>query len=704
MFVLAVAAAAVLTGCNDSNLAAKQFDESLTRIHTEQTFFKDAHGRYLYINGVNLADAKAGPAVYDPISFVGKPFPVEDLDKHFELIQKLGFNSVRFVLQWEAIEPNERGVYDEDYLDYLETAVAAAQRHGIYCLMDMHQDMFSRWLRKYYNDLSGVNGLRDPAEAQFAAAHGFNNSVNGDGAPEWVVQAALPWKNVGGPYWGLPYSMAPKPSETTDVLPWTSWYLNVGTSLDENICYAALIAGNDVWPNYRIGGQLIGDYLQDAYAGAFAQVAARMKNHDNILGYDVMNEPGGVFIVLTIFAVLWDLTGDAPGGLLTDDQVEQAFNQLLAQYQAAGMTAAEVQTYQTLFLDYNLLPHSRAEIQASGFMPTEPNSPYTPDLSTVINLDGNFGWQYLQPFNAKIAGAIQDADPNAIIFYEMTAGLLGNGGLGGQWVTPPTSLPGITQQVFEPHSYPDIYPWIGFNEPPRTFTVDEIRFINYTDTINSTTADATFGLGNPPVVLGEFGSYWNFGGIQQSIAQNYIISQFFIDPYYEAIEGLALPRMIWCYACGNTYDNGDGWNKEDFSIVDPHLNPRGWEAYSRAVPRFTSGRLQSLHFYSPRHYFQPRPGAQTPSLEFQMQMLGQETQAPTEIFVPPMQYTDGFYVWISDGQCAYDPARTILYWYPSNTDPNYTHQITIHPPYPHSAPTGWNYYFNGQQILVGVAS
>lgn len=128
----------------------------------------DAQGRLVCLRGVNVAgNAKLPPFV-----------PFED-PRWFDLLSSWGFNMVRLTVFWEAIEP-EKGVYDEGYLDKVEFLVEEAAKRRIYVLVDMHQDLYSRFL-------------------------------GGDGAPCWAFPPDVdPNHNngFGGQFWGLAYFLS----------------------------------------------------------------------------------------------------------------------------------------------------------------------------------------------------------------------------------------------------------------------------------------------------------------------------------------------------------------------------------------------------------------------------------------------------------------------------------------------------------------
>ncbi|MBZ0272883.1 cellulase family glycosylhydrolase [bacterium] len=698
---LAVCCAIFAAGCDDHYDFEDQADASMSPIHVDQTFFRDDFGRYLYINGVNLSGSTKVPAVTDPVSYVGKPFPLKEADANFKMLRKLGFNSIRLLLMWEAIEPYEKGEYDLEYLDYIEKVVAKAEEHGIYVLMDMHQDMFSRFLFRMFDDGTDQMGLVDPDEIERAEPYGFNNRVGGDGAPRWVVQTCLPEKNVDGPEWGLPWTEVSSATATSDVLPFTSWFINMGTSVDINRCFAALFAGDAVWPGYYIGEQNVKDYLQEAYAESWRQVAARVGGYRNVIGYDVMNEPGGVFIALTLYALLYEAGKSAPAGDLDEALALSVLDGFIETLMDRGMSLDQAELLRATWVDYDLLPKRLADMRARGFAPDEKSAaPYRPDVNAVLALNTNFNRHYMQPFHERVGKAIQEADPDATIFIEQVLGLPDRG-IAGFWAEPMLRPAGLNSVAYAPHFYTDIYPELGFNVPPREFTVDEKRFRDYLPGIEDAVSSVDFSLGKPPVVLGEFGTYYNFGGIEESMKNKYIVSSAVLNPYYEAYEELLLHRMLWCYSPENDPVNGDGWNKEDFSILGPDRKPRAWIAYSRTAPRFTSGRLLSMHFHSPMHYFEPRDGEQTPYLEFAMEMESKETDAPTEIFVPPLQYPDGFYLEISDGRADYDPERFVVYWYPAADDPDTTHALRVHPTYSNWQNPAWDYFFDGDTVREG---
>jgi endoglycosylceramidase len=130
--------------------------------------FHDTQGRLMQFRGVNVAgNAKLPPFI-----------PFED-SGWWDMLAYWGFNMVRLTLFWEAIEP-EPDQFSNSYLHKVKWMTDEVARRGIYILLDMHQDLYSRWLQ-------------------------------GDGAPDWAFPSNInPRDNdgFGGRFWGLAYVLS----------------------------------------------------------------------------------------------------------------------------------------------------------------------------------------------------------------------------------------------------------------------------------------------------------------------------------------------------------------------------------------------------------------------------------------------------------------------------------------------------------------
>ena len=125
----------------------------------------DTAGREVLLRGVNV-NALAEYWQYGALPTV---FPFEAVDA--DRIAAIGWNVVRLLVSWSRVEP-EPGRYDDAYLRQVERTVKVLARHGVYSVIDFHQDAW------------GPSLVARPGEACAAPAE---PAFGWDGAPAWAT-------------------------------------------------------------------------------------------------------------------------------------------------------------------------------------------------------------------------------------------------------------------------------------------------------------------------------------------------------------------------------------------------------------------------------------------------------------------------------------------------------------------------------------
>jgi endoglycosylceramidase len=177
----------------------------------------DSSGRVLDLHGVNMV-YKLSP-YYPAVAGFG--------DDDAAFLASEGYDAVRVGIIYKAVEP-QPGVYDDAYLAQIANTVRTLGRHGIWSLLDFHQDM-------------------------------YNERFQGEGWPDWAVQDD-----------GLPAE--PKSGFPNNYL----------------LMPALQHAFDHFWANSPGPG---GIGLQDRYAAAWRHVAAYFRHVPWVLGYELLNEP-----------------------------------------------------------------------------------------------------------------------------------------------------------------------------------------------------------------------------------------------------------------------------------------------------------------------------------------------------------------------------------------------------------------------------
>jgi len=184
----------------------------------------------IYVRGGSFVDERGRVRAFHGINVVCKDRSLGYVYKLSGLalrrLRELGFNVVRLGVIWDGLEP-EPGLYDEEYLGRLEEQVEAFTEHGMYVVLDMHQDLYS---------------------VRYS-----------DGAPEWATITD-----------GLP--------EPGGAAVWSDAYMSPAVQRAFDHFWA-----NDPAPDGR--------GLQDHFIECWRLLARRFGGRPGVLGYDLLNEP-----------------------------------------------------------------------------------------------------------------------------------------------------------------------------------------------------------------------------------------------------------------------------------------------------------------------------------------------------------------------------------------------------------------------------
>lgn len=134
------------------------------------SWFRDEEKRYVLFRGVNFGSRSKLPP-YLPIA----PLDVHDISKldlkneiesvksGLDLLKNLGFNIIRLLVSWKAIEPRPNSNLEEllpegrKYLEYMKIIIDELHARNLYVILDFHQDIA--------NEVYGGDGFPDWAIA-----------------------------------------------------------------------------------------------------------------------------------------------------------------------------------------------------------------------------------------------------------------------------------------------------------------------------------------------------------------------------------------------------------------------------------------------------------------------------------------------------------------------------------------------------------
>lgn len=565
------------------------------RLTIEDGQFRDGQGRQVMLKGINVAgDSKlpSNPSIPshvkerffegDDVDFHERPFTKDDAHIHFARIKRYGFNTIRYVFMWEAIEAAGPGRYDEEFLQHTVDILRIAKSYGFYVFMDPHQDVWSRF-------------------------------TGGSGAPMWTLYACgLNPESFAATEAAIVQNTYPDP-DTFPKMIWSTNYYRLAAAT----IFTLFFAGRDFAPKCIIDGVNIQDYLQSHFVNACAQLAKRIHEAGDledqvVLGWESMNEPNRG---LTGYADLTVIPKEHP---LKKGTCPTMWQTLLT-----GMgRACEVDVWEmgglgpyktgTTLVD----PHGQIAWLPSDYDDTKygwkrdegwklgeclwaQHGVWDPSTDTLLKKEyfaknhkgeaidyPKFTNTYFMDFWRRFRDSCRAQHKNCIMLMQYPT------------LELPPEIKGTEdddpRMAFTPHYYDGITlmtkhwnsTWnvdvVGvlrgkYLHPAFAIRIGETAIRNcLKDQLKTLRQEGIDRSGLHPCILSEFGIPYDMDDKKAYKTGDYSSQSSALDANYYAVEGANLEgHCLWLYTAYNDHARGDQWNGEDLSIhsVDDNQPP-----------------------------------------------------------------------------------------------------------------------------------
>lgn len=617
-------------------------------VRVQGDLFVDEQGRALQLRGVNLSGACKIPTTPNGathlkdslletkhVSFVGRPFPLDECDEHYTRLKAWGMMHLRFLVTWEAIEHEGPGIYDMEYIAYVRQMLIRAKPYGFTIYIDPHQDVWSRW-------------------------------TGGDGAPGWIFEKlgmdTTKFQETGAAYLHQYYET---PTQFPKML-WPTNYLKYACAT----MFTLFWTGDEFAPQCKIDDVPVQKYLQEHYIKALGALARELRDLPHIVGYGTMNEPSkGYFEYQHLNKLQTELMNGplptpfegmalASGHCMQVGVYSPGFNanvlgrpnsRIVVNLESASVWVAD---RRCVWKEHGVW----STVQATGApILLKPTYFQRPKI--------DWGRDIYLPFAQKYANHIREVcrpcwDPalnlpcvfielppsnfGGVPFPRITKEELPNAINAGHWYDGMTMFRGAFNENFTL----DVLtkrPVLGFQKVRHQFVKEQKGFLH----------ESHSHMGGVPTLIGECGIRFDLSGGKAFKTGDWKEQRKAMDTTVSALENNRLNFCLWNYCPLNTHDLGDLWNLEDFSVFsraeqtqdakkdqqawksNVHSGGRALRAFCRPYPLECNGRvLLSMFDMHSRLY--------VADLE-----LFRE-QKSSRFFVPAkVQYPHGYKLWWS---------------------------------------------------------
>jgi hypothetical protein len=618
-------------------------------------WFIDKEGSKVLLRGINLGGDSKVPVVpngathiktdfknYKDVSFIGRPFPLKEANEHFRRIENWGFNCIRFLITWEAIEHQGPKKYDKEYLDYIEEVIKIAENYDFYIFIDPHQDVWSRM-------------------------------TGGDGAPGWTFEkVGLDFTKFDITDAALVMQYRYDPNDVNKY-PDMHWHSNLNRFANCTM-WTLFFGGKDFAPSCKVNGENIQDYLQNHYIEAIKQLAIRIKDIPYVIGYDTFNEPDQGWIEKYV-------DGSNIGKKSTELGV--SFSPIDAMLTGSGLTRKvgfrEIKRFgikETRKIEINKDRISCWFKEKDDIWKNEGvwglgnnGQPFILDNNYFIFRNGkkiDFHFDYLSPFIIKYSQEIRRIVPDVMIFFEGNALRM----IAGEDL----SFNVLENSIHAAHWY-DSGTWASKRPMIRiNYNIQTNKLVFGTRNVQkmfnqqlaSIKSKSKNNAGVIPTLIGEFGLCYD---LNKKSAYKTMIKNpkkawkkhiKLLNMYYNAMDRLLLNSTQWVYSAANCNEWGDLWNLEDYSIFskDQQLDSDDINSGGRAIEGFCRPHYVKCAGIPLKMEFNLK------KKRFCFEFNGTTSiQAPTIVYIPKMQYPNGFNINLSNGEFEIKPEKQLIYIY-----------------------------------------
>jgi hypothetical protein len=615
----------------------------ISRLSSENGYFTDSKNNVIMLRGVNLSGSSKIPMVPDGttafdqtmnlqnhrnVSFVGRPFPEEDANEHFDRLKKWGINFIRFLITWEAIEHEGQGKYDESYIDYVARIISKAEKKGIYVFIDPHQDVWSRM-------------------------------TGGDGAPGWTLESiGIDVKKlIQSDSVNLHHAKGKQYRRM-------SWPLNYNKYPTATM-FSLFFAGNLFAPKISIDDKSIQDYLQDSYINSICMLAKKISKFKNVVGFDSLNEPSSGWIGKKNLSEYKGFGIDIVEGATPFQEmcISEGIPVNVMRYYMLGFVKVPFGNSKLNTKALSIWAKDEKCIwRKHGVWNYDPNGApmlLKPDYFLKVNgKEIDFYTDCMKPFVKKFKTSLQKVQKQFFIFMESDPVKLEL-----EWNEKEKK--GYAGVVNATHwydgtllftkKYIDLFGVHSFKQK-AVFGVKAIEEM-YLESILMIKKMSEEKMNNCPTVIGETGVPMDMENKIAFLKNDYRLIEKSLDRIYTAVEKNLVNITLWNYTPDNTHEFGDRWNEEDLSIYSIDTDEsydsdrgRGVIAFSRPFPISTTGIPVSLSFDMLRGL-----------LKYSFKQKGDSIGACI-LFLPPIHYERGFTVTVNAGTYKFDEKSNFFYF------------------------------------------